>query len=809
MSPDRHSKALDVALDNVTPVLEFAESALYLVPVPGLSLVAKGLSVILDRVKDARANDGTRRAFLDKVKALDNTLMKMVTKTRDAVDDAGGDEHTRKALVYGIAHSDELQLRVQTLLGTIMELRELTKDLKGGPGALGFFKGFIHSSRNEATLSDMKDRLASAIQIFKLQGLMTIENVLGGVIKAQKEAEENNVLDSIVRASAGYRCVDELKGEFLDNTRQELFEELALWSTGDIPRDITKQFYFLSGVAGLGKSSIAHQLCTRLDQSSEPAPGAPALGASFFFVRAGGELESTRLFFSSLAHQLAQSQPTLRSHIITAARQYLRRGDRQQMKHAFKELLQEPLAGASIVTQKPVVIVIDGLDECKERELVPDLLQYLLELVRALPWVRVFVASRPEPHILSVLTSADTAPIVYHRSLEDTLVKWGDDVRYYLKETVSKIPPYGAFVRNNPDFLERLIKRAGGVFIFARLAVRFLDTYRDHPNPQEQFELLFSSGGVGLSPLDALYLQILLLAFPPKDIPASSSGYARLRLFLTIIALQRRPLTPETMALFELGLPKDDIVWMTDRLRSALLIDNQGCVVPLHATFGEFLLDPERCINPLYQVNPSKGHARLASACIAALTFENVTGYLTAENDAPQRRYLNYARFEWASHLPEAEFDDGLNQQLMYLIGAQMAVNARISVAGVNYWSLGVAATIEKWLKGSKDAAEISVEWTKSVVYSRVWWTRTLDSPNLRTDAGVALPNIIVDDITSMIMTEPNFPGTRVLDFTVRSSDIARYQAVHEELVKQIFDAGLPEVWFDPNLGYLAGEGKL
>jgi hypothetical protein len=372
------------------------------------------------------------------------------------------------------------------------------------------------------------------------------------------------------------------------------------------------------------------------------------------------------------------------------------------MKHAFKELLREPLAGASIVTQKPVVIVIDGLDECKERELVPDLLQYLLELVRALPWVRVFVASRPEPHILSVLTSADTSPIVYHRSLEDTLVEWGDDVRYYLEETVSKIPPYGAFVRNNPDFLERLIKRAGGVFIFARLAVRFLDTYRGRPNPQEQFELLLSSGGAGLSPLDALYLQILLLAFPPKDISPSSSGHARLRSFLTIIALQKRPLTPEAMALFELELPKDDIVWMTDRLRSALLIDNQGCVVPLHATFGEFLLDLERCINPLYQINRSKGHVQLASACIAAFTVEKVTGYLKANDDAPQKRYLDYARLEWDSHLEEAEFDDGLKQQLMCLIGAQMPVNTRIGAGTLFYASRLVALKIEKWLEVSR-----------------------------------------------------------------------------------------------------------
>jgi hypothetical protein len=51
MSPNRRGKALNDVLDNATPVLEFTEAVLRLVPVPGLSLVAKGLSTILDRVK--------------------------------------------------------------------------------------------------------------------------------------------------------------------------------------------------------------------------------------------------------------------------------------------------------------------------------------------------------------------------------------------------------------------------------------------------------------------------------------------------------------------------------------------------------------------------------------------------------------------------------------------------------------------------------------------------------------------------------------------------------------------------------------
>jgi len=320
---------------------------------------------------------------------------------------------------------------------------------------------------------------------------------------------------------------------------------------------------------------------------------------------------------------------------------------------------------------------------------------------------------------------------------------------------------------------------------------------RDHPNPREQFELLLSSGGAGLSPLDTLYLQILLSAFPLADLHASSSRHARLLSFLTIIALQRQRLTPETMVLFGLGMSKDDIVWMTDRLRSALLINDEGCVVPLHATFGEFLLDPDRCINPLYHINPSKGHAQLASACITALTFENISGYLTADDVTPLDWYVRYARTSWEDHLGEAGFNDQLKQQLMCLIGAQMPVYIRIRRG---FYQGSVSTKIEQWLKGSKDAAEMPLEFAKSAAYSSLWWgsMRSFKSPNLITDARVASSNINANMVASRVMRilHDEIRNSSVLDLTVRSSDIARYEAVHEELFKQIKHEGLQEVWF-------------
>lgn len=339
------------------------------------------------------------------------------------------------------------------------------------------------------------------------------------------------------------------------------------------------------------------------------------------------------------------------------------------MQHAFEELLQKPLANADSVKQPPVFVIMDGLDECRDRDLVPDLLRLMLELVRSAPWLRVFAASRPEPHVLAMLTSTEAQAMIHTRNLDDTLQEWNDDVRRYLESEVPKIPTYGAFLREHPAVLESLIRRAGGVFIYARIAVRFLDSYHDHP--EEQFELLLASGGAGLSPLDALYLQVLHSAFPPKDLRASKPRQKRLHLVLNYITLGRRNLAPGSIALFEPGLSENDIVAVVDRLRSVLLINYDGRVVPLHATFGEFLLDDGRCNDLLYHVDRPKGHAHLASACLDVSTsFQTLTYCIKAGKKSTLGEYADYAKGYWELHLAEAEFNDGLAQQVFNLVEA-------------------------------------------------------------------------------------------------------------------------------------------
>ncbi|EKM60463.1 uncharacterized protein PHACADRAFT_246429 [Phanerochaete carnosa HHB-10118-sp] len=395
----------------------------------------------------------------------------------------------------------------------------------------------------------MREELARALELFKLGGSISIENILDKVAQdtkhiqhqlrenqrqlrenqhQQQEAEDKRIIDSIPRADAGYRSVDELKSGFTQGTREELFEELEQWSAGRFPKDKPKRVCYLTGGAGLGKSSISHQLCVRHDTAEQPSLG---LGASFFFVRGSGNLEDAHFVFSTITRQLAVSQPTLRPHIVSTAREYLNHGDRQQMQHAFGGLLRKALIAAP-ADQAPTLIVIDGIDECKDRRLVPELLRCLFSLVRELPWLYIFAASRPEPHILSVLASPDCTDVVNHMRLEDAADSDGD-VEHYLKETVPKIPSYADYLSEHPDALRRLVSRAAGVFIFARITVNFLDEHHSHP--KEWFELVLSGGSPAASPLDALYLQILQSSFPPEDLRALPSEHKRLRSLLRLL----------------------------------------------------------------------------------------------------------------------------------------------------------------------------------------------------------------------------------------------------------------------------------
>ena len=129
----------------------------------------------------------------------------------------------------------------------------------------------------------------------------------------------------------------------LEDTRTAILKKIWCWIGPPTPDAATeptsdttdKPIYWINGLAGIGKSTIARKV-------AEDAKGRELLGASFFFSRQDKSSSDPHLFISTIAYQLAWTYPRARSVIIHALRHD---PDIVEKSFAiqFKKLIIEPL----------------------------------------------------------------------------------------------------------------------------------------------------------------------------------------------------------------------------------------------------------------------------------------------------------------------------------------------------------------------------------------------------------------------------------------------------------------------------------
>ena len=95
--------------------------------------------------------------------------------------------------------------------------------------------------------------------------------------------------------------------ECLEGTRVNLLKEIEEWSAD--PGD--RYIFWLNGMAGTGKSTIARTVARKLDTKG-------CLGANFLFSRDRVDLNNAERFFITLAFQLTRVSPKLKSYICDA-----------------------------------------------------------------------------------------------------------------------------------------------------------------------------------------------------------------------------------------------------------------------------------------------------------------------------------------------------------------------------------------------------------------------------------------------------------------------------------------------------------
>jgi hypothetical protein len=325
----------------------------------------------------------------------------------------------------------------------------------------------------------------------------------------------------------------------------------------------------------------------------------------------------------SLAYQLARDA-RLRPHIVAAVdsdNDIAISGTAIQTK----KLLLDGLHTPSSLTGDRVLIVLDALDECqKDANHIHggDLIPILLTGLKDIPFVKVFLTSRPEPSIERMFKRKDlqgvTSTLALHRDIEKGMVR--ADIARYFDHELSKLREV---IPNNPEFptkddIRLLVERTDTLFIYARTVVEYVSDPVGRPDRRLAVLIQSKPGQAGqrYGSLDGLYSHILLQA-------SDQSTYSNLvnhdlRYTLVALVLAQQPLTADGLAVMA-GIDQDMCYECLRRI-SALLDyqhDTGEPVRVMHLSFPDFLSDPHRCSSlPGYVVNVSSDHLWMAERCL-------------------------------------------------------------------------------------------------------------------------------------------------------------------------------------------------
>lgn len=455
--------------------------------------------------------------------------------------------------------------------------------------------------------------------------------------------------------------MEEHSARCLENTRVELMNQITRWA-----KDSDGQLVFwLNGMAGTGKSTIARTIAQSFADRCQ-------LGASFFFKRGEGERGNATRFFTTIATDLMNHVPGMKSGIKKAIDADPSISEKT-LKDQFEKLILQPLSEASGEALE-LIIVIDALDECERDEDIRAILQ-LLSRAKSLEPValRMFVTSRPELHIrlgFGRMPDGTYEDLILHEVAKQTIEH---DIRIFLEHELGEIQQQRLLPQNWPDRdqITALVELAVPLFIFAATACRYIGDHRD--NPRKRLEIILSYQKTKVSKLDATYLPILSQLFDEDE--DKERWASEFREIVGSIVILESPLSIISLAHL-LCIPKDDISCRLDSLHSVLSIPKSDDVPIrlLHLSFREFLIDARKQGKSLFWVDEEETHERLATQCLKLMSSskglrQNMCNLLmpgTLKSEIDERKIANdlspelqYACRYWVYHLEQSKRYNG------------------------------------------------------------------------------------------------------------------------------------------------------
>ncbi|CAE6530672.1 unnamed protein product [Rhizoctonia solani] len=564
--------------------------------------------------------------------------------------------HKRKE--YEILY-DELERLFQSLqifctqntppaITTATEALSIQNEIAGirQQGSKGKLRGYLEAGRDADAVLERYRRIQGHLQRISLNSDMSVWRIVDEIAT---EIRLKYLLPSLSSCYNSAQAVELKRGPCTGGTRVDVLNRILSW----VEASSSGSIYWMNGMAGTGKTTIAYSLCEELDASCK-------LAASFFCSRLLPECRDVNLIIPSIAYQLARSSHPFRFVLSRVLEQDP--DVHTRLPHLqFDALISKPLLEIQGTLPDTFVVVVDALDECENKESTSRILDVLLTKSLDLP-VRFVVSSRPEPEIRDEMEKQNDraeSRVVLHELDKDIVQA---DIETYLRSALAQIQPTEAE-------LAILVERAGILFIYAATVVRYIGHDKFHRNPRTRLANILELSGASENKhkeIDELYVIILRAALDDPSLDNNERGDMR-RVLHSVICAQE-PLTIN--ALSNLLIMNADRVRAALRpLRSVLHISGANeLVTTLHASFSDYILDFSR--SKQYYCD-SRVHNQTLSRCCFNL-FRDI-------------RQFNICNLE-SSYKSDDEVE-GLEERVKSAISMELSYASR-------YWAVHLHSTI-------------------------------------------------------------------------------------------------------------------
>ena len=409
-----------------------------------------------------------------------------------------------------------------------------------------------------------------------------------------------SLLDKLPRAKdARWDYVD--RSACLEGTRIEELDKIGSWMNNETER----RMYLLSGLAGTGKTTIAKSVAGLADDDG-------VLGASFFCSRDSDDRSKIEFIFSTITFQLSKLNRRFCAEVITVLKEEPDIGhslpDRQ-----LKELIAGPLQKMGSFP-RPVVIVLDALDECKDEKAPEKILLALSRHIHSIPFLKIFVTTRPVSSARFALRDSLLDRLSQVFILHDVDRSRVDgDIRLFINFRLAEIakrrsgdslPP----IWPSEHLLDKLVQKSSGLFIFAFTICKFVESPGDLQEQLEDIAELRTTAHEGRLGIDGLYEKVIKTAMASF---ANEKMISLCRFVVGTIVLLFNPLSAIDLAQV-LDIKPGLVRGVLTDLHSVIVVPpkDDKIIHAFHASFHDFLTSEHRSSDQIY-VHPARQHAAI------------------------------------------------------------------------------------------------------------------------------------------------------------------------------------------------------